>query len=868
MAPVTTELKVLVKAIGKGELKELEAALGELSKTARTKVNVNFKQVGAELKKIQSTSVQSIQNLRDYRNAWRDIANQLDVSSKEFKDARAEAERLDKQLAKIQGRRKGGAGGRLRAGAQIAGTIAGAGVFGGIEGALGAGIGAFFGPGGAIVGGAIGAQIGQLRQALGVTAEYAAELKKLQIALLGVTTSQEEYGRALSFIQETTKTFAIPQEIVTRQFTKLQASVQGAGGNLEDTRTAFNGIVAAVRATGGSLADVDAALTATAQVFSKGKVSAEELRQQIGERLPGAFTLFAESIGLTPQELDKALEKGQVSLQDFQVFAKALFERYGKTAEIIAKAPESAGDRLQVALEKMNESVGKILQPIGAAFQDLFTGIANAITRAANALDNFLGISPEKKLNATIERINNINLDLAALRREEAAAASVRPEADLLGSGAAFTDPSQDLSRRRQELERQRDLLRQEANDISRRLQAQSNVAQPKPGGGLAGTDPSAGERGRDPMVELRRQANEAFRDLEASFAAVAETRLAEDLRVNALAIAEARESGNKASQFQLELQRKLIPLQVSEEALVFQIAKRQEQIKKERAKNIDVGNQARALLKDETSLTKVRAELESKRAEFAQDLADFNKKNLKETLKLEDERLEKVREYNELLKEQTQIEDPMQGFKAGLDSYVESLGTAFDAVKNLTETALGGLSDAISKLVTEGTFNFKEFASSLLRDMADIIVRGIVMRSILQIFNIGVPAVSGKQALEAGYNMGSSLAGMFANGGIMTGKGPLELKTYARGGVARSPQLAMFGEGSLPEAYVPLPDGRSIPVTMRGGGAGNIVVNVDAKGTQVEGDSDRGRQLGSAISAAVQAELIKQQRPGGLLNR
>ena len=55
-----------------------------------------------------------------------------------------------------------------------------------------------------------------------------------------------------------------------------------------------------------------------------------------------------------------------------------------------------------------------------------------------------------------------------------------------------------------------------------------------------------------------------------------------------------------------------------------------------------------------------------------------------------------------------------------------------------------------------------------------------------------------------------------FAMGGIMTSHGSLPLNRYAGGGIADSPQLAMFGEGRMPEAYVPLPDGRSIPVTMR----------------------------------------------------
>ena len=62
-----------------------------------------------------------------------------------------------------------------------------------------------------------------------------------------------------------------------------------------------------------------------------------------------------------------------------------------------------------------------------------------------------------------------------------------------------------------------------------------------------------------------------------------------------------------------------------------------------------------------------------------------------------------------------------------------------------------------------------------------------------------------------------------FANGGIMTSAGAVPLNRYAMGGIANSPQLAMFGEGRTPEAYVPLPDGRRIPVQMSGGGASGL---------------------------------------------
>jgi hypothetical protein len=72
----------------------------------------------------------------------------------------------------------------------------------------------------------------------------------------------------------------------------------------------------------------------------------------------------------------------------------------------------------------------------------------------------------------------------------------------------------------------------------------------------------------------------------------------------------------------------------------------------------------------------------------------------------------------------------------------------------------------------------------------------------------------------------------MFANGGVMTEFGEMQLRKYANGGIANKPQVAIYGEGSQNEAFVPLPDGRTIPVTMSGGGqsqaaAPNVMVNV-----------------------------------------
>ncbi|MEQ8396500.1 hypothetical protein [Thalassobaculum sp.] len=84
-----------------------------------------------------------------------------------------------------------------------------------------------------------------------------------------------------------------------------------------------------------------------------------------------------------------------------------------------------------------------------------------------------------------------------------------------------------------------------------------------------------------------------------------------------------------------------------------------------------------------------------------------------------------------------------------------------------------------------------------------------------------------------------------FADGGVMTASGPLDLHRYARGGIARGPQLALFGEGRMPEAFVPLPDGRTIPVTV----------------TAPANDSARGLDDGAARRTAGIETLVEETR-------
>jgi lambda family phage tail tape measure protein len=339
-----------------------------------------LRDIFAELERVRGASNGSVNSLQAQISAWAQIRSAVSSSAPVFATATRQIEALSRQQARLEI-----GGGRRLTGSQLAqgaGAALSGGIFGGPEGLIG-GLGglAVGGVGGAFAGAAAGAQVGMFRQQLGGTADYAASIGKLQIALRGVVGSQEAYDAAIRAAAAATRDLNIPQEEATRGLTRLSAAVIGAGGTVADSSFAFRAMSEAIKATGGNAEQVDGALLALTQVFSKGKVSAEELNQ-IAERLPGTFTLFAQAAGKTGPELQKALEQGEVGLNDLMKFLALTGERYGATALEIAGSSQDAGARLTVAFQAMRLEVGKALQPLGAELQGAFAAFIKDITPA------------------------------------------------------------------------------------------------------------------------------------------------------------------------------------------------------------------------------------------------------------------------------------------------------------------------------------------------------------------------------------------------------------------------------------------------------------------------------------------------------
>ena len=390
-----------------------------------------YGEVASAIRAAKDSSDGSIRSLQAQREAWTQLSGAVTKGSKDYREAQREIRALDKQI---------GGGNRLAQGAQIAGSVAAGAIFGGPEGAIGGLVGAAFGGvAGAGIGAGIGATAGQFRQAIAGTAEFAATIDKLNIALKGVAGSQAEYNRAQEAIANAGTRFNVPALEATQNFTRLAASVKGAGGNVANTKIVFDGVTQAIKATGGSTEDVNASILAMSQIFSKGKVSAEELQGQLGERLPGAVTLFAAATGRTLPQLQKDLKDGVVGLNDVMKFAGALSERYGSTADKMAKSTEDAGSRMKVALDKLKLIFGEFFKPIGAGFQDLtakfanflsgqLTGTATTKIPILSLISSLMGIKPTKETPTTPPTAPNVLGQPTGKTAEEVAAASLKEQ--------------------------------------------------------------------------------------------------------------------------------------------------------------------------------------------------------------------------------------------------------------------------------------------------------------------------------------------------------------------------------------------------------------------------------------------------------
>ena len=225
---------------------------------------------------------------------------------------------------------------------------------------------------------------GAIRLVSGAAAGYAAlgftkEIVRSGLALerinrtLGFATQDGE--ASFTYLTELTESFGLELLSTADAYAKLSAAAKGS--ELESqTQSIFRGVSTAAAALGLSVAETDGIFRALEQMISKGNVQAEELRGQLGERLPGAFQAAAKAMGVTTAELNDMLERGEVLASDLLPrLAAELEHTYADTAMQSAKQGQAAINRLTNAWTTFTSSLYN----------------SDAFSTASNYLANFIG---------------------------------------------------------------------------------------------------------------------------------------------------------------------------------------------------------------------------------------------------------------------------------------------------------------------------------------------------------------------------------------------------------------------------------------------------------------------------------------------
>jgi tape measure domain-containing protein len=556
--------------------------------------------------------------------------------------------------------------------------------------------------------------------------------------------------------------------------------------------------------SGATGAELQGLVTAYGQVQAKGRLQGEELLQ-FQERGIGLQQELRKMYEMTGDEFQKALSKGRISAEAVEVAIVRLTNKGGK----YANGAIAQSDTLSGKFSTLQDGIDQVARAIGTGLTPALKGALNVaidlVTRMGQAFAAASITESEKK--GMLEKATGaIQRDFGPFAGGAFGTGEVKM---VLGGKTYKGQPAA--------------VAAQMANDmINAEVGRRALAGLPKGKSKPAGTDPpklreetDSGTKGKSGQAAQDKAANEAKRLAAAiggSKSQLALTKAKFEIEGKML---QAQQDDDKALQIRLTAQGRLAEIKQ-------QIAdiKADKEMKAEQ-KLLEIQNQ------EILGLGVAR--------EMVFGLAEFQKTEDQRKLDAVKAYLEKQYELNTSVQQQLQLADSVSGILG------QGMTSAFDAL-------IQGSEDFGKSL--------RNIASGALVDIAKQLIRIYIIEQAINSIKSFLTPFSSATPLGAG----GGQVGRFGTFGPNYG-----IKQYAAGGTPPVGRPSLVGERG-PELFMPGVRGSIIPNHALGGGSTNVVVNVDASGSNVQGDQSQAKALGNAISAAVQSELVKQKRPGGLL--
>ena len=635
----------------------------------------------------------------------------------------------------------------------------------------------------------------------------AANFDKLKIRLKVLTAENGSFTESLKLAEQAERKFGLSATDALEGVTNLQARLAPLGKSMGDITAVFNGFNTAAILSGASAQEQAGAMRQLTQALGSGVLRGDEFNS-ISEQMSVILKPVAKQLGVNVGELRAMAAEGKITA-DVVIAALKEIDKDGGDAlkRLMEQDPTMVFKILGNETEKLSIAVGKLLGPAVLDATRLLTNLVSTLSdflssEAGQVTFAFLGIAAAIK---GVLIVTPILLGQIAAIKANLLAMSL---ASAAANGSLATTTTMAFAT---------------AGGFAKATAAATafKVALAKTGIGLAviafgflTTEILKASNAQKEFNELLNEGSSAAIQTE-----IEKTKKEiEDLEKKIAKIKEGQKdfvmvSGAEGLEQQLEKANKELD-KLETRLPMIQGVELSREFEKTKNAIIDKNKELEKIIKRskiETEEGRKQFDLEQRRNELIEKYGEDLAKQI----------LDRERDNRELQKGVDKIKQQEEAAKK-----------LNDAFKKVGEDIGSGITDALVGAI-EGTKTLGEAAKSILNDIASSLLR------------IGINA---------------ALTGLF--GGTKIGG----FLGFANGGRPPVGKPSIVGERG-PEIFVPRSAGTIIPNNKIGGGTvNNINVNVDASGMQSDANENRGKELGVALASAIQSELIKQKRPGGLL--
>lgn len=230
--------------------------------------------------------------------------------------------------------------------------------------------------------GALGAGVTSIQGLISSLVDTARHAAKARIVLRNISTDTREYVQSLRFLSDLTRKYGTDLIGTTEAYAKFKAAAGASGIAVSEQERIFANVSKAMASFGISGGEATLTMMAITQMMSKGKVSSEELRRQLGERMPIAMQAMANAAGVSMGELDKLLKDGRLRSAEIM----------GRFSDELAKlSGDTSTDNLESSLGRLKNAFTELTDAlrIGEHFKSAVEKVQNALDYLRTHLSNF-----------------------------------------------------------------------------------------------------------------------------------------------------------------------------------------------------------------------------------------------------------------------------------------------------------------------------------------------------------------------------------------------------------------------------------------------------------------------------------------------